>query len=49
MHGLDPIPGRDARLVGWCQAFRRAGYSIRAIADLFNITVCDLVEAGVQP
>lgn len=49
MIGLDSIPGRDARLIGWCQAFRCAGYSIRAIADLFNIPVCDLIEAGVQP
>lgn len=49
MHGLDPIPDRHPRFVVWCQQFRRAGYSVRAIANLFNATVGDLIEAGVEP
>lgn len=49
MNGLDPIPGRDARLVGWCQQFRRAGYSARAIAQLFDVSLSDLIEAGIEP
>lgn len=49
MKGLDPIPGRDARPVGWCQRFRLAGYSVRAIATLFDVSVSDLIEAGIEP
>lgn len=49
MDGFDPIPGRDPRLIRWCFQFRRAGYSIRAVANLFNVSVCELIEAGVEP
>lgn len=49
MSGLDPIPGRDPRLIGWCQRFRLAGYSTRVIAQLFDVSHGDLIEAGIEP
>lgn len=48
MHVFDLIPGRHERLPAWALAFRRAGWSLRAIADLFNIEPAQLVEAGVR-
>ena len=46
---LDPIPDRHPRLIIWCGWFRRAGYSVRDIAKLFNISIGELIEAGVEP
>lgn len=45
---LDPIPDRHPRLVAWAAAFRRAGYSLRRIADLFEIDPTTLIDAGVS-
>ena len=45
---LDPIPGRHERLTIWARAFRRAGWALRAIADLFDIEPAQLIEAGVR-
>lgn len=47
MKVLDPIPDRHPRLVVWALAFRGAGYSLRRIADLFEIDPSTLVDAGV--
>lgn len=49
MSVFDPIPGRHPRFIAWCRAFRRAGYSLAAIAKLFNADAGDLIEAGVEP
>lgn len=46
---LDPIPDRHPRLLAWARAFRRAGWPLRQIADLFEIDRKVLVEAGVNP
>lgn len=49
MSVLDPIPDRHPRLVVWAAAFRRAGYSLRRVAELFDIDQTTLIDAGVQP
>lgn len=46
---LDPIPDRHPRLVVWAAAFRRAGYSLRKIAELFEIDPTTLADAGIEP
>lgn len=46
---LDPIPDRHPRLVVWAAAFRRAGYPLRKIADLFEIYPSTLTDAGIHP
>lgn len=48
MTHLDPIPDRHPRLIVWAVAFRRAGYSLPRIADLFNIDATTLRDAGVR-
>lgn len=48
MSVLDPIPDRHPRLVVWAAAFRRAGYSLARVADLFNIDATTLRDAGVS-
>lgn len=45
---FDAIPGRHPRLPAWAAAFRRAGWSLRAIAALFNLDPVELTDAGVQ-
>lgn len=49
MSVLDPIPDRHPRLVVWAAAFRRAGYSLRMIAQLFEIDPTTLIDAGIEP
>lgn len=49
MRALDPIPGRNPRLVAWAEAFRRGGWPLRRVADLFDIDPTHLKDAGVQP
>nr|WP_312161179.1 hypothetical protein [Brevundimonas diminuta] len=49
MLDLDPIPDRHPRLIVWCGWFRREGYPLRDIAHLFNISIGELIEAGVEP
>ncbi len=48
MPPIDPIPGRHPRLVAWARGFRRAGYSLGRVAQLFNIDVAELRDAGVS-
>lgn len=48
MSALDPIPDRHPRLVVWAAAMRHAGYSLRLIADLFEIDPGTLTDAGVR-
>ena len=48
MPPLDPIPGRHPRLVAWAAAFRRAGYRLARVGQLFNIDVAELRDAGVS-
>lgn len=47
MAGLDPIPGRHPRLVVWAKAFRRAGFPLAKVAQLFNAEQSELRDAGV--
>lgn len=47
MQTFDPIPGRHPRLAVWAAAFRRAGYSLRAIAALFDCDLVELQDAGI--
>ena len=49
MSVFDPIPSRHPKLVIWARAFRRSGYSLRRVAELFDIDAAQLVEAGVEP
>ena len=49
MAALDPIPGRHPRLAVWAQAFRDAGWSLRAVAALFSVEPVELLDAGVTP
>ena len=44
-----PIPDRHPRLVVWAAAFRRAGYSLHRIAQLFEIDPTTLSDAGIEP
>ncbi len=46
---FDRIPGRHPRLLVWASAFRRAGYPLRRIADLFEIEPATLVDGGIEP
>lgn len=46
---FDPIPDRHPRLIVWVRAYRAAGVPLRTLAELFNITLGELVEAGVEP
>lgn len=46
---LDPIPGRHPRLLAWINAYRAAGVPLRRLADLFEITIPELIEAGATP
>jgi len=46
---FDPIPGRHPRLIAWIASYRAAGVPLRRLADLFDITTAELVEAGVAP
>ncbi|WP_374600500.1 hypothetical protein [Brevundimonas sp.] len=48
MRALDPIPERHPRLVIWASAFRRAGWPLRRIAELFEIDPAELAEAGIE-
>ncbi len=54
MHGslvrtFDPIPDRHPRLIAWIAGYRAAGVPLRRLADLFDITTAELIEAGVAP
>lgn len=46
---FDPIPGRHPRLLAWINAYRTDGIPLRRLADLFEITVAELIEAGARP
>ncbi|EDX81860.1 hypothetical protein BBAL3_3017 [Brevundimonas sp. BAL3] len=46
---FDPIPDRHPRLLIWIQHYRADGVPLRRLADLFDITTAELVEAGVAP
>ncbi|MET4683717.1 hypothetical protein [Brevundimonas faecalis] len=48
---IDPrsIEKRHPRLLTWCAHLRQAGLPIREIAQLFNASVGDLIEAGIEP
>lgn len=48
MGGLDPIPGRHPRLPIWAAGFRRAGWSLAKVAQLFNLDPAELRDAGVR-
>lgn len=48
MTPFDPIPGRDPRLVAWARAFRRAGWPLHHVAELFDLPTATLIEAGVR-
>lgn len=49
MSAFDPIPGRHPRLPVWAQGFRRAGWPLRRIAELFDVEPVQLIDAGVAP
>ncbi len=46
---FDPIPGRHPRLLAWINAYRADGVPLRRLADLFEISPAELIEAGAQP
>jgi hypothetical protein len=46
---FDPVPGRHPRLAAWAQGFIRAGWTLRAVAALFNVEPVELTDAGVRP
>lgn len=48
MRTLDAIPDRHPRLIVWDAAFRRAGYSLARIADLFDVDATTLTDAGIR-
>lgn len=46
---FDRIPGRNPRLLSWAAGFRKAGWSLKTVADLFDIEPSVLREAGIKP
>ncbi|MFN7110286.1 MAG: hypothetical protein ACK4M2_01520 [Brevundimonas sp.] len=49
MTGLDPLPDRHPRFLAWIHHYRRHGVPLKFLAHVFDTTVGDLVEAGVEP
>lgn len=44
-----PIDERHPRLLIWCAWLRAADFTVREIAYLFDASVGDLIEAGIEP